>query len=313
MLTRVAVCRRHRVFRDRRTVARRAVNDELRRAAVLVLLGDGQLFAARSEKGIHVMTSRPSPGSPGPIASAPDARPAVRPDDFVCLTEHSVTDQMIRAMHDDVRGGPGGEFAPYLVVICSRALRDPATCDTDLEADGTCAARRVCAEEINRRAARWLEHHHPGDRLYAQLVGLVAAASARPQPAAAPAIPLPRHPLCWECNDPIKPDDEFCEVPVRGGWVSVHLGCATEIDEDAREDDTGVYARLELLTEDEDYDEYGRRIEPSEDDDDEVGDDEDDDDEDDDDEDDDDEDDDDEDHNGASDEDRDGDDHDSRA
>jgi hypothetical protein len=57
------------------------------------------------------------------------------------------------------------------------------------------------------------------------------AARAEGRPPKTPTVDVPRHPLCWECNDSIDPDQEHRIVKLRNGQVSVHLQCVNFIDD----------------------------------------------------------------------------------
>jgi hypothetical protein len=59
---------------------------------------------------------------------------------------------------------------------------------------------------------------------------------------------VPRHPLCWECNDSIDPDQEHRIVKLRNGQVSVHLQCVNFIDDAELGDEASdVVAEAETL------------------------------------------------------------------
>jgi hypothetical protein len=59
------------------------------------------------------------------------------------------------------------------------------------------------------------------------------------RPPRIPAVDVPRHPLCWECNDSIDPDQEHRIVKLRNGQVSVHLQCVNFIDDAELGDEAG--------------------------------------------------------------------------
>jgi hypothetical protein len=145
---------------------------------------------------------------------------------FVELTAETVTDEMIESMLSYARGY--GD--PDTAVMCCRALRPLATITLPSEAAARLAARMGCARQINERARGWLDGGYSEYRLYASLVGL---GSRRMAPRRRPRVAHhTEHPLCWECNSAIRPDEERRIVKLGGrGRVTVHLQCVSSIDD----------------------------------------------------------------------------------
>ncbi|HEY4180763.1 MAG TPA: hypothetical protein VGM90_28155 [Kofleriaceae bacterium] len=148
--------------------------------------------------------------------------------EFVELTAETVTDGMIESMLHYARG----HGDPDTAVMCCRALRPQVTITMPWEAAARLAARTGCARQINERARGWLDGGYSEYRLYASLVGLGSRARRKAQRRRPRVARHTDHPLCWECNSAIRPDEERRIVELRGrGPVSVHLQCVNAIDD----------------------------------------------------------------------------------
>jgi hypothetical protein len=170
--------------------------------------------------------------------SARGARRKRRRRTFIELTAETVTDDMIESMLQYARG----HGDPDTAVMCCRALRPQVTITMPWEAAARLAARTACARQINERARGWLDGGYSEYHLYASLVGL-GSSERRNAPRRRPRVARhTEHPLCWECNSAIRPDEERRIVTLRGrGRVSVHLQCANSID-DAELDERAPWA-----------------------------------------------------------------------
>lgn len=176
--------------------------------------------------------------------SARRARRQRRRRTFVELTAETVTDDMIESMLSYARG----HGDPDTAVMCCRALRPQVTITMPWEAAARLAARTGCAQQINERARGWLDGGYSEYRLYASLVGLGSHARRKAKRRRPRVARHTEHPLCWECNSAIRPDEERRIVKLPGrGPVSVHLHCANSID-DAELDEHAPRAGARVAT-----------------------------------------------------------------